>query len=399
MATKFTVTLQASGGDYSVLQTLETALDSNLTTAVVLSHGGITGAITDASAVTGATSGATGTALHVTATQIMITPTSGTFQTGEQIYKTIDVNYVTSSSAPDSVQLTVKIDDTWSSNDTTALTIDGWTTGSANYIEIYPTSTARHSRVWNTTTAYRLVTSTIPAILIAEEYVRIYGLQVECTGAKSSAARGIRINTNNATSDIRIIGCILRATGSGTPSEFCNGIQTLSRCHLVAADNIRYGWNNGICFLYEGTSTTNQIAYNNTCVDNNNNGIRYEGGTTYANIQNNLCSNNTTDFTLTSPDSTTTNMSGDATSPQTGLRNKDAAFTDYAGDNFTISSTSDAIDVGTDLSGDSYYTFSDDPAGNQTRSGTWDIGAFEYVSVEGGLSIPVAMNSYRQRRG
>ena len=69
--------------------------------AVTLLHGGITGTLVIGDTVTGATSGATGTIVGISSNTIEIGGVaSGPFQNGEDIYKTISVNYVTASSAP-----------------------------------------------------------------------------------------------------------------------------------------------------------------------------------------------------------------------------------------------------------------------------------------------------------
>ena len=59
--------------------------------------------------VEGQDSGAIGTVIDITTTQILIDVSSGTFQDAEQIYETEDSDYVTSSSAPDSVIAVLEI--------------------------------------------------------------------------------------------------------------------------------------------------------------------------------------------------------------------------------------------------------------------------------------------------
>src|SRR3990167_10661052 len=44
----------------------------------------------------------------------------------------------------------VEIDGTWSSADTTAVTIENYTTDATHYINIYTTATARHLGAWST---------------------------------------------------------------------------------------------------------------------------------------------------------------------------------------------------------------------------------------------------------
>src|SRR3989344_6939524 len=71
-----------------------------------------------------------------------------------------------------------KIDGSWTSPDTAAVTISGWTTDATRYIKIYTTPSARHDGKWNTTKYHRTET-----ITVSEEYVRIDGLQSEVTGS------------------------------------------------------------------------------------------------------------------------------------------------------------------------------------------------------------------------
>jgi hypothetical protein len=101
-------TYDSGGGkDYTSLSTWEGHTDIDITSAndvVVVSHSGLTGSIGNGDDVEGATSGAIGTVVGaVTNSQICIDVTSGSFQSGEQIYETQDVNYVVSSSDEDTL--------------------------------------------------------------------------------------------------------------------------------------------------------------------------------------------------------------------------------------------------------------------------------------------------------
>ena len=74
-ATEFVCTVMESGGDYPGLSAWNSAIACDLahsTATRVFAHGGITGTVSDGAIVTGATSGATGVACHVTATQVLI---------------------------------------------------------------------------------------------------------------------------------------------------------------------------------------------------------------------------------------------------------------------------------------------------------------------------------------
>jgi len=90
MATDFKVTLELSGGDYSLLSTAESDLQNDLTVATikVFSISAVaTGGIADDQAVTGVTSGATGTLVkqNFAETQVLIKSITGTFQSGEVV--------------------------------------------------------------------------------------------------------------------------------------------------------------------------------------------------------------------------------------------------------------------------------------------------------------------------
>lgn len=69
--------------------------------------------------------------------------------------------------------------------------------------------------------------------------------------------------------------------------------------------------------------------------------------------------------------------------------NQTFTFVDAANGNYHLASNdAGALDYGTDLSGDATWPFSGDIDG-VTRTGTWDIGADEYVADGGGSSGPI----------
>jgi hypothetical protein len=55
-----------------------------------------------------------------------------------------------------------------------------------------------------------------------------------------------------------------------------------------------------------------------------------------------------------------------------------------------IASNSGLIDIGTDLSADATFPFNYDGDGN-TRTGTWDIGAIEYIAPVTDSFIPIVL--------
>jgi len=62
-----------------------------------------------------------------------------------------------------------EIGGTWTGADTTAVTIDGWTTSNENYIKIYTTGDARHSGFWNEA-AYRQRSQMLLILRIRTKY-------------------------------------------------------------------------------------------------------------------------------------------------------------------------------------------------------------------------------------
>ncbi|MCK5590542.1 MAG: hypothetical protein KAI72_01180, partial [Candidatus Pacebacteria bacterium] len=93
----------AAGTDYISLSSWESnnQTDLSATTTLVFSHSGITGTISDTDSVIGQTSTATADVVHVTSTQILLENISGVFEVGEQVYQTLDTNYVTISNSGD----------------------------------------------------------------------------------------------------------------------------------------------------------------------------------------------------------------------------------------------------------------------------------------------------------
>ena len=109
--------------------------------------------------------------------------------------------------------------------DSTAVEIDDWTTGSDNYIRIYtPTAssevgiTQRHSGVWDDN-KYNLVVATAP-IQAKEENLRFEGLQLKVTQVLSNGTAGIVFyNTSAAVADYRVSSCIIEGISQDSYSH------------------------------------------------------------------------------------------------------------------------------------------------------------------------------------
>jgi len=276
--------------------------------------------------------------------------------------------------------------------DITAVTIDGWTTGENNYIKVHtPTETTevgisqRHSGVWDEG-KYRLdITDNIlPIYVNGVPYVHIEGLQIHIAENKT----GIRFNlTSNG--DMYVGSCIIK--NSGITSAYDHGIlfQSSGISTGYAWNNIIYDFilsssNSGISI--RGENVTGYI-YNNT-IFNCYYGIN-DIGSPNGNIiaKNNIVQSCINGYNGTFDASSDYNISDvsqadadDVNATFDGY--KTVSFTDSTNDDFHLSSSdTSAKDAGTDLSSDSYLSFSTDIDGDTRPSPYWDIGADEYPAT------------------
>lgn len=288
-------------------------------------------------------------------------------------------------------------DNTWetvncySMQDTTAFVIDGWTTGSTNYIQIQTPSSERHPGYYSTS-KFRLETSGAHSIEIREDYVRVYGLQIQLTS--TSAYAGIYLDGQSASNEIRIAYNLIKGVVSGG-AGYAHGIYV---SETTAGYTNVYIWNNIIYDMFntDYPNSTAQYgirnqygtvyAYNNTVykaavcyyADNggtypfysvNNVGDCYDQNPSYY-----------TDFsgTFTSSDY---NASTDTTAPGGNSQtNADPVYENEGSDDFRLASgDTDCKENGTSDPGSGL--FSDDIVGtSRPQSTNWDIGAFEVVA-------------------
>ena len=268
--------------------------------------------------------------------------------------------------------------------DTTAVTIDGWTTSATDYIAIKTSAGHRHGGKWNTG-KYSLtptIANETRAVTVSEEFVRIDGLQVNAIcGASIVWIVGIGSSTL-AACEFRISNCIVKITKGGYTITYASGIEFING----NASSVAHFWNNIVYDFITGTA-------------GNQRGIRFEAGTngSVLTAYNNTVVNCGTGFsngagsgvTFTAKNcgaaSCTTGFSANVT--QTTCSATAPTFVDDANDDFHLASGDTAWKNAGTSDPDSGL-FSDDIDG-QTRSGTWDIGADEYVAAAGGLSILV----------
>lgn len=249
------------------------------------------------------------------------------------------------------------------SADTSQCVLSGFVTSSTFDLKIYSDSGSRQAGKYNSS-KYRMEVAAARCVSVGVGNITVTAIQ-----GKTTNAVGTYHCFYTAVSTVVFDSCICYGTeGTGAGFYIDSVAASVRNC-------IAYSANNGINFV--GNSGT---AYNCTSVNNRANGIlRSTSGTpTVTNCY--AGGNVTADYSGTM--TLTTSASSDSTGTS-GLRtiavstSTGAKFTNVTSgsEDFHLQSGSALIDVGTSLSG----TFTNDIDG-VTRSGTWDIGADEYVS-------------------
>jgi hypothetical protein len=300
--------------------------------------------------------------------------------------------------------------------DGTPVVVNGWTTGTSQYIRIYtPVSryevgtSQRHSGTWNSTTAYRLqanLGANGSLLWLQTNYVRVDGLQVWLMNDVFYPAV-IYMNGASGVSSYQISNNIVR--GNGGVSGFAGRIGINIYVWGDAGSEARI-WNN-LVYDFTGPQTSDvagilpddpnftSYIYNNTVVRNVQ-GIAQYQGTVIA--KNNLAYNNTDNYNGTFDSASANNLSGPGADPQipaTNARNGvPVTFVNAAGDDWHLSGSDvGALNWGVVLSSDAFQAFNADIDG-QTRQVPWDIGAddasgttavklMSFVAVPGDSSV------------
>lgn len=312
------------------------------------------------------------------ATQILKTvkPSGGDYTTLQAAIAANAQNLVTNDK-----YLDIEISGDWSGGaDTSSVSITGYTTDSTHYINIYTTSEARHKGLYSTS-YYRLeVNNAFGSIFnIGENDVTVTGIQVKNTsGTTGDPYTPNAFHVNDGTTRLLINKVIAIAPQIGIRINSFSGTQEIRNSISIATwnDSVRKG--EGI-FAGYGTATIR-----NTIGIHRGQGVGISGSSAQGNITCVNCyARSSTGSAYSQIDTLTTSASSDTTG-SAGLQNiaysisSGAYFTNVTAgsEDFHIGSNSALKDVGTDLSA----AFTDDIDG-ATRSGTWDIGADEFVAA------------------
>jgi hypothetical protein len=286
--------------------------------------------------------------------------------------------------------------------DTTAVTVDGWSTSGHNNIKIYaPDDTVgevnfsqRHKGVWDDTKFTYNAGGNTTAFTITQEYTVVEGLQIECFRSAGSTYNTAGINlVHRATANLDgAASCTVKNNiirNSGVTKH--TGIRDYTTVDNLIANNILIGHGNAI--LSRGL---NAKAYNNTIYNNSLSGIKTEAGTLSA-VNNIIIASTDSHWQSagTLSVSYTASNDGDGANAITlSTADYDNIFENYLAGDFRLKSytgNNSVIDRGQDLSSLRLEAY-DIKNTSRERSSAWDLGAHEapapiYRSVGQGANL------------
>jgi len=284
--------------------------------------------------------------------------------------------------------LTIEIDGTWSSADTTAVVVDGFTTSATYYLRIYTTTAARHVGVWNTG-KYILLVSNASALQILDNYVQVDGLQI--TVPAQNAADQDSIYT---TGDLpNISNCIIRGSKSTTYRQTginlysANGPINIWNCIVYDQDNAESSAGRGI---YQAES--GDVLVYSTTVIGGYRCFRQVGGGIFV-VKNCYGGNPNADGQAYLGTTSMVTCGSSDTTGTAGLQNIAVNTTQFVNvsvgtEDFHLKGTGSALySVGTNTSGDAAPMNFTTDIDAQTRDSTWDVGADAWYVAEGPAMI------------
>jgi len=266
--------------------------------------------------------------------------------------------------------------------DGTAVELFGWTTSATNYVYIHTPTTSRHNGTYSTI-KYRMEINNGNPIANYTNHVRIEGLQFYSHTPSAAGRRCVYLSTITGASDVRLGGNIFKGHGSATYSENLLEINDLEYTILVY-NNLFFDLNtasNNYAILNTNSSATK--LYNNTLISGEVGYISSAGTATFINNLFNGFGYGIYMIGGTVDGASDYNATDDAsfgsgyTANTHDHTSHTFSFVNAGADDYHLQSTdTGAIDLGTSDPASGLYSVDIDM---ETRSGTWDIGADEYV--------------------
>lgn len=301
----------------------------------------------------------------------------------------------------------IEIAECYSLEDTTTVDIDGWTTDATRYIKVATTSSARHGGVWSTS-AYRMVMDNTYAFTIRESHVWLDGIQITLTNP-SAGLYYIRTVGLSNTDTLKISNTIFKGHGNSSYNiGLCPTVVTGSLPTMYVWNSLFYGSGNSENSYFNVTGANDVVyIYNSTFILGGTNvtaGVRREAGTlTCTNVFAGGCYSGRAFFgTITCNYCASSDASADDNGGTGNIINKaidtdtfvnvTAGSEDYR---LATDGLSPLVNAGTSDPGSGL--FSDDIT-YTIRSGTWDIGAHEYVAAGGGFVLPIGHYNFNNAR-
>lgn len=260
--------------------------------------------------------------------------------------------------------------------DTTAASTGyGYTVDTAHYINIVG-NYAKTSGSHYSDSYYRLDVSNSTALTVFEDYTRIEKLQVKSTASSGFSVHGIAFSSAMGSVGRSVVFANYTETAAGTAVMFYGGAGDTSYLHnsVIYGPGSGAGYgarqlDGGVCYIHNCTITAHSI------------GVR--GATSDLSITNCAIFNNGDDINNTVGSITYSagdDAEFDSGTGNVGLDNSSTTwnvnFKAYSTFDFHLISGSGLKDAGSDLG----VPYNIDIDGT-TRSGTWDIGADEYVAA------------------
>ncbi len=383
---EFICTIRAAGGDYTTLSAWQAAVNTNLATSTtkVFAHTGLVGFIPDNSAVSGATSGASGTVIHVTATQILIKFITGTFQAGEKVWLNSDHNqYVIISDAGYGAIASAWCYNDWPSGLSDKIDFSGWTSDATHYLKVYvPVAQRNKGKIKNSAGNYAgfavVANGDWGTFTIESDYAVIDGVIVN----SNNYANGISfdVTTSGAAINVKIKNSIAYNTNLPFYAYINTNMMYIANCIGISSTGnafARYTWRQAKLY--------NLTLYNNAL------GVSASGlGSAYIVVKNTISLATGYAFDGSAGfDSakSTNNISSDSSAvgsnPVINKAAADLKFSslDSGSEDLHIAANSAAQNQGADLSTDPDWPVIDDIDGQSRLAldpNSWSIGADQF---------------------